>query len=89
MLSDVSADFTPGDEAREAAKYVLVFCNNYIRQPKAPEFQATARRFAKALPFRKYPKENILLIAAKLLPHNKTGKAIYKFICKRLMSSRK
>ena len=40
----------------------------------------TAMRFSKALPFWKYPREKTLLWSAMLLPHNHTGKEIFKFI---------
>lgn len=81
---DISANLTLGDESREAAKHSIVFNDNYIYQPKTPEFRATAQRFSKALPFRKYPKEKMLLWAAMLLPHNHTGKEIFKWIQKQL-----
>ena len=54
----------------------------YIRSPKTKELRATAQRFSKALPFRKYPKEKTLLWAAMLLPHNHWGKEIFKFVVK-------
>ena len=87
-LDIISSNFTPGDESREAAKFLPWFCNGCFRIPKkvgTMERRAIAHRFAKALPFRKYPKENILLFAVNILPHNKTGKAIYYFIYKRLI----
>lgn len=80
----ISSNFTPGDEGREAALHLGRFCRNYIVIPKTPELRATAQRFSKALPFRKYPKEKMLLWAAMLLPHNHTGKEIFKWIQKQL-----
>lgn len=80
----VSSNFTPGEEGREAAYYFGRFSYSFIRQPKTPELRATAQRFSKALPFRKYPKEKMLLWAAMLLPHNHTGKEIFKWIQKQL-----
>lgn len=80
----ISENFTPGDESKEAALYKDMFCYNYIRLPKSKRFQETARRFSKALPFRKYPKEKTLLWAARLLPHNHTGREIFKFLWKQL-----
>lgn len=80
----ISSNFTPGDESREAALHFGRFCRNYIRIPKTKELRATAQRFSKALPFRKYPKEKTLLWTAMLLPHNHWGKEIYKFIVKTL-----
>lgn len=84
VLSDIAANFTPGDEGREAAKHSLNYSYNYVHQPKTKELRATARRFSKALPFRKYPKEKTLLWAARLLPHNHTGREIFKFLWKQL-----
>ncbi len=80
----ISSNFTPGDEGREAALHLGRFCRNYIVIPKTSELRATAQRFSKALPFRKYPKEKTLLWAAMLLPHNHTGKEIFKWIQKQL-----
>lgn len=80
----ISSNFTPGDEGREAALHLGRFCRNYIVIPKTPELRATAQRFSKVLPFRKYSKEKMLLWAAMLLPHNHTGKEIFKWIQKQL-----
>lgn len=80
----ISSNFTPGEEGMEAAYYFGRFSYSFIRQPKTQELRATAQRFSKALPFRKYPKEKTLLWAAMLLPHNHWGKEIYKFIVKTL-----
>ena len=84
----ISANFTPGDEAREAACYFSGFCKNYMRIPKSESLKNTARRFRKALPFRKYPIERTLLVAANVLPHNQTGKEIFKFLQKQLFRLR-
>lgn len=83
-FEDISQNFTPNDESREAALHLGRFCCNYMRIPNTPELRATAQRFSKALPFRKYPKEKTLLWATMLLPHNHWGKEIYKFIVKTL-----
>lgn len=85
VLTDISQNFTPGDENREAAKHSINYSDNYIRQPKTPELRATSKRFGKALPFRKYPKEKTLLWAADILPHNHWGKEIFKFLVKQLL----
>ena len=82
ISSIISANFTPGEEGREAAHFVWGSTHYYILQPKTPELRATAQRFSKALPFRKYPKEKTLLWAAMLLPHNHWGKEIFKFVVK-------
>lgn len=82
ISSIISANFTSGEEGREANHFVRGFCNHYIRSPKTKELRATAQRFSKALPFRKYPKEKTLLWAAMLLPHNQWGKEIFKFVVK-------
>lgn len=85
IISDtISRNFTPGDEDREAAKYLLDFCYDYIRQSKSPKLRATARRFGQALPWRRYPKENILLMAANMLPRTRTGISIFEHLKKRL-----
>ena len=78
----ISLNFTPGEEEREAAHFVGDYIRNYMRIPKTKELRATAQRFSKALPFRKYPKEKTLLWAAMLLPHNHWGKEIFKFVVK-------
>lgn len=80
----ISMNFTPGDKEREATHYVRDFIRNYMRIPKTKELRATSKRFGKALPFRKYPKEKTLLWAADILPHNNTGKKIFKFLTKQL-----
>lgn len=80
----ISSNFTPGDESREAALHLWRFCRNYIRSPKTQELRATSKRFGKALPFRKYPKEKTLLWAVDILPHNHVGKEIFKFLTKQL-----
>ncbi|MBP5522844.1 MAG: hypothetical protein J6X74_01300, partial [Bacteroidaceae bacterium] len=90
VLEIISSNFTQGDESREAEKFLSWLCNEYIRISKVTEtlkFHATARRFAKALPFRKYPKQRLLLLAATLLPHNNKGKEIFKWLQKKLFSS--
>lgn len=87
-LETVSMNFTLGDESREAALHFGRFCCNYMSIPKTPELRATAQRFGKALPFRKYPKEKTLLWAAMLLPHNHTGKEIFKWLQKQLFPHR-
>ncbi len=84
IADTISRNFTPGDEDREAAKYLPDFCYYYIRQPKSRELRDTARRFGKALPWRQYPKQNILLMAANILPRNHTGRNIFKYLTKRL-----
>ena len=83
----ISSNLTPGDESKEAALHLWRFCRNYIKIPKSKELRATAQRFSKALPFRKYPKEKTLLWASRLLPHNHAGKQIFKFISKQLLVS--
>lgn len=80
----ISANFTPGDESREARYHFSRFYSNYLLQPQNREVRATARRFSKALPFRKYPKEKTLLTAARILPHNQWGKEILSRIEKRI-----
>lgn len=80
----IATHFTLGDEDREAAYYVKEFARNYIRLPKTPELRATSKRFGKALPFRKYPREKTVLRAADILPHNHWGKEIFKFLVKQL-----
>lgn len=89
ISSVISANLTPGDEVREADYHVKGFLNHYIRQPKTSDLQTTALRFAKALPFRKHPRQKTLLWAAVLLPHNHTGKEILNFIAKRLSRRQK
>lgn len=81
MISDiVSSNFTPGDEGREAAYYVLPFCHHYIKEQKRKENRAMALRFCKALPLWRHPKEKVLLWAVMALPHSQTGKEIYLFL---------
>lgn len=82
----ISNNLTPGEEGREAAHFSWMFNFSYIRIPKSKEFNATAKRLAKALPFRRYPAEKTLLTSARLLPHNHTGKEIFKFLDKHLAS---
>ena len=85
MIADViSRNFTPGDEAREAAKYLPDFLYYYLRQPRHRELRATARRFGLALSWRQYPKEKKLLLAAGILPHNHTGRKIFQKYTKHL-----
>lgn len=85
IISDViSQNFTPGEEDREAATYLHDFCSGYIRQPKTHELRAIACRFARALSWRRHPKEKLLLMAANLLPHNRRGRKMFKWFLKRL-----
>lgn len=84
IADTISRNFTPGDEAKEADKYLLDFCYYYIRQPKSPELRDTARRFGQALPWRQYTKDRILLTAANLLPRNGIGIRIFNHLKKRL-----
>lgn len=86
ISSTISAHFTPGDEGREAAHYLEGFFHHYIRLPKTKELQATALRFSKALSFRRYPREKTLLWAARLLPHNRTGRDFFKWLRKQLLA---
>ena len=80
----ISTNFTPGDEEREAAKFLPEFLIDYIRQPKTPALRATTRRFSRALSWRHSPKEKKLLLAAQLLPHNHWGQHQFEKIAKRL-----
>lgn len=89
ISSTISANFTAGEEGREANHFVRDFCNHYIRSPKTSELRATSKRFGKALPFREYPKEKALLWAANILPHNHWGKEVFKFLFKQLQHRRK
>ena len=84
VSDEISHHFTPGDEGREAAHYLNDFCYYYLRQPKSRELRATARRFRRALSWRRYPKEKLLLWAANLLPHSHRGRELYKKLKKRL-----
>lgn len=84
LVSDlISSNFTLGDETREAKYCIENFCYYYAKTPRRKEFRKTAKRFARALPFRKYPKQRILLAAASILPRNDRGKAIYNWISKK------
>lgn len=85
VLDIISSNFTLGDESREAEKFFSWLCCEHFQVPKTKETRATTQRFAKALPFRKYPKQRLLLLAATLLPHNHTGKEIYKWLSKQLI----
>lgn len=87
LLNIISSNFTPGDESQEAMMFLGWLFHDYIEMPKTKELRATAQRFSKALPFRKYPKEKTLLWASCLLPHNHAGKQIFKFISKQLLVS--
>ena len=84
VFETISMNFTPGDESQEAALHFVRFCKNYMRIPKTKELRATSKRFRKALPFRKYPKEKTILWIADILPHNHVGKEIFKFLTKQL-----
>ena len=84
IADTISRNFTPGDEAREAYKYLLDFCYYYIRQPKSPALRDTARRFVQALPWHQYPKDRMLLAAANLLPRSDIGIRIFNRLKKRL-----
>lgn len=85
----ISRNFTPGDEDREAAKYLPDFCNNYIRQPKTPALRTTARRFRRALLWRNHAREKFLLLAATLLPHTPAGRKRFGRMAKRVWNMRK
>ena len=85
----ISQNFTPGDEDREAALYLLDFCFGYMLQPKTRELRATARRFGKALSWRRHPKEKLLLMAANVLPHNQKGRKMFKNLLDRLMKQKR
>ena len=60
LFDTLSANFTPGEESREAALHLDRFCYGYIRTPKGKEFRKVAKRFARALPFRQYPAQRVL-----------------------------
>ena len=85
VFSMISREFTPGECDKEAGRYLSRFCHFYMYQPKNKENRTTARRFGKALPFRRYPRERMLLCAANVLPHTKGGRECYKAIIKRLL----
>lgn len=84
IAETISRNFTPGDEAKEADKYLLDFCYYYIRQPKSPEQRDTAHRFGQALPWRQYKKKKLLLMAANILPRNSIGIRIFNRLKKHL-----
>ncbi len=74
VFGKISTDFTPSERDLEAEKYLESFCHFYMYQPKSPENRAAARRFGKALPFRKHARARILLEAARVLPHTPRGR---------------
>lgn len=82
----ISANFSPGEESREAALHLNRFCCNYVRMRRTKELRETASRFGKALPFRRFPKEKTLLILASILPRNDVGKVIFKYMSKHIYS---
>ena len=85
IISDIiSQNFTPGEEGREASRYLPDFLFYYFYQPKSRELLAIAHRFGKAMSWYRHPKEKLLLIAANLLPHNKKGRKMFKNLLKRL-----
>lgn len=88
VCSIISKNLTPGEEAKEAVLYSLSFSRFYMHQPKSVENKATARRFARALPFRKYPMEKTVLCMTRILPHNNGGRSIYKALYNFLLRMR-
>ena len=83
IINDIiSTHFTPGEEGTEASYYVWDFCKHYIQQSRNKQHRTTAQRFRKALPFREYPIEKILLWITEILPRNHTGKEIFTFFYK-------
>ncbi len=82
VFEDISQNFTPGYESKEAALHHRRFTQSFLRLPKTKALRATARRFSKALPFFKYPVEKTLLWAAIILPHNHWGRQQYKLLAK-------
>lgn len=85
VFDRISRDFTPGECDKEAGRYLSQFCHFYLYQAKDKENRAAARRFAEALPFLRYPRERMLLFAAKALPHTKGGRERFKAISRRLL----
>lgn len=85
IFDTISRNFTPGERGLEAAHYLSLFCRFYVYRPKNKENRVTARRFAEALPFLRYPRERILLFSANVLPHTKGGRECYKAISKWLL----
>ena len=85
----ISLNFTPGEEGREAVHYIREFLSYYLQLPYNQISRATARRFSQALPFRQYPREKALLVAARILPHNPAGKKLLASLEKKLASWRK
>lgn len=85
----ISENFTPGEEDKEAAVHVWRFCNNYVLLPRTPQLRATARRFFHALPFRRYPMEKKILIAACVLPRTAKGKEMLSNYEKHLLNRHK
>lgn len=84
VFNIISANFTPGEESREAALHLNRFCSNYVRMPRTKELRKTASRFGNALPFRRFPKEKTLLVLAGILPRNYIGKVIFKYMSKHI-----
>ena len=80
----ISRNFTPGDEAREAALHLNRFSRISIGLPMTRQLRATARRFACALSFGEYPVEKMLLWVVGIMPHNRTGREIFTSLSKRL-----
>ena len=78
IADTISRNFTPGEEYREATRFLPEFLYYYIRQPKSREVRAISHRFAQALSWCRHPKEKLLLIVANLLPHNRRGRKIFK-----------
>ncbi len=86
--SIISSNLTLGEESREASNYLWGFCHRYVRLPKNKDFHETAKRFSNALPFRKYYVEKMLLWVTCVLPRNRMGKNIFKFIYQKSLDYR-
>lgn len=80
----ISKNFTPGDEDREAVKYLPDFCNNFMQKPKTRALCATARRFRRALSWRRQGREKMLLLYACILPHNHWGQRRFRQLAKKV-----
>lgn len=80
----VSAHFTPGDEAREARLFFTRFCFTYIQVSQSPALHTISRRFHRALSWRHHPRHLLLLWAADLLPRNRFGARLFRYLRKKL-----
>lgn len=82
IYEEIAKGFSAGEEAREAAHYLLDFCAFFCRYPKIPSYQRAAPLFRLALSDGYHTKKKVLLSLLMLFLRTAPGRWLVSFALK-------